>query len=76
MRWIYLGVIVLFALVTLVFALQNLDVVTMSLFHVQVRVPLALLTIVVYLFGAVTGGGLFALLRHSYKRARWTGNLQ
>ena len=42
MRWIYLAVIVLFALATLAFALQNLEVVTMSLLRFQVRAPLAL----------------------------------
>jgi lipopolysaccharide assembly protein A len=74
MRWIYLAVIVLFALATLVFALENLEIVTMSLLHVQVRAPLALVTIVVYVLGAITGGSLFALLRRSYKGARWTGD--
>jgi uncharacterized integral membrane protein len=70
MRWIYLAVIVLFALATLVFALQNLEVVTVSLLRFEVRAPLAILTIVVYLLGAVTGGSLFALLRRSYRAAR------
>jgi len=74
MRWIYLAIIVLFALATLVFALQNLEVVTMSLLRFQVRAPLALMTVVVYLAGALTGGSLFALLRRSYKGARWTGD--
>ena len=74
MRWIHLAVIALFALATLVFALQNLEVVTMSLLRFEVRAPLALMTIVVYLLGAATGGSLFALLRRSYKGARWTGD--
>jgi len=30
MRWIYLGAIVLFAVATLIFALQNLEAVTMA----------------------------------------------
>ena len=74
MRWIYLALIVLFALAILVFALQNFEVVTVSLLRFQVRAPLALMTIVVYLLGAATGGSLFALLRRSYKGARWTGD--
>ncbi len=73
MRWIYVAVIVLFALATFVFALQNLEVVTMSLPRFQVRAPLALVTIVVYLLGALTGGSLLALLRRSYKGAQWSG---
>ena len=74
MRWIYVAVIVLFALATLVFSLQNLELVTMSLFHVDVRAPLAVVTIVAYLLGALTGGSLFALLRRSYRGARWSGD--
>jgi lipopolysaccharide assembly protein A len=70
MRWIHVAIIVLFVLATLIFALQNFEVVTMSLLHFEVRVPLALLTIVVYLLGAITGGSLFALLRRSYRGAR------
>jgi len=73
MRWIHLSVIILFALATLVFALQNFEVVTMSLFRVDVRAPLAVVTIVAYLLGALTGGSLFALLRRSYRGAHWIG---
>jgi lipopolysaccharide assembly protein A len=65
-RWIHLAVIVLFAVATSIFALQNLEVATMSFLGFKVRAPLALLTIVIYLFGAATGGSLLALLRRSY----------
>lgn len=70
MRWVYLVVIILFVLATLIFAMQNRELVTMSFLSLQARVPLALLTIVVYLLGAVTGGSLFGLLRRSYKGSR------
>jgi len=63
MRWIYLAVIILFAVATLVFALQNFEIVTVSFIGLNARVPLALLVAVAYLLGAATGGGLFALLR-------------
>ena len=66
MRWIYLAVNVLFAVATLVFALQNLEAATVTFLGFRVRAPLAALTIVVYLFGAATGGSLLALLRRSY----------
>lgn len=65
MRWVYLTVIVLFVVVTAVFALQNLDMVTMSFLGFSIRAPLAVLAAVVYLLGAATGGSLFALLRKS-----------
>ena len=70
MRWIYLALIILFALATLIFALHNLEAVTMSFLSFKVRAPLALLTIVVYVLGAATGGGLLALLRRSYEGSR------
>ena len=35
MRWVYLTVIILFAAATLLFVLQNFDVVTMSILGVQ-----------------------------------------
>lgn len=67
MRWVYLAVIILFAVATVVFAMQNLETVTMSFLGVNVSLPLAVQTIIVYLLGAVTGGSLFALLRRSYE---------
>jgi uncharacterized integral membrane protein len=70
MRWFYLAVIVLFAAATIIFALQNFEIVTISFLGSNLRVPLALLVAVVYLLGAATGGSLFALLRRSYQRSR------
>jgi uncharacterized integral membrane protein len=67
MRWIYLAVIILFAAATLIFAVQNLEIVTMSFLGLHARAPLALLVAVVYFLGAVTGGSLLALLRRSYE---------
>jgi uncharacterized integral membrane protein len=70
MRWIYLAVILLFAAAAIVFALQNLEIVTMSFLGANVRMPLALLVAIAYLAGAATGGSLFALLRRSYEGSR------
>jgi putative membrane protein len=70
MRWFHLTVIVLFAAVTLVFALQNFEIVTVSFLGFKLRAPLALLTVVVYVLGAATGGSLLALLRRSYQGSR------
>jgi lipopolysaccharide assembly protein A len=70
MRWIYLALIILFALATLIFALQNLEATTMSFLGFRIRAPLALLTVVVYVLGAVTGSSLLALLRRSYEGTR------
>jgi putative membrane protein len=70
MRWIYLAVIILFVAATVIFALQNFEVVTMSFLGLNARVPLAVLVAVAYLLGAATGGSLFALLRRSYEGSR------
>jgi putative membrane protein len=70
MRWVYLAVIILFAAATIIFALQNFEIVTMSFLSFNARVPLALLVVVVYLVGAATGGSVFALLRRSYEGSR------
>jgi uncharacterized integral membrane protein len=70
MRWIYLAVIILFAVATFIFAVQNLEIVSMSFLGVNARVPLALLVAVAYLLGAATGSSLLALLRRSYEGSR------
>ena len=70
MRWIYLGVIILFAAATIIFAMQNFEIITMSVFGFDARVPLAVLVSVAYIIGAATGGSLLALLRRSYEGSR------
>ena len=70
MRWIYLAVIILLAAAAIIFAVQNLEIVTMTFLGINARVPLALLVAVAYLLGAATGGSLFALLRRSYAGSR------
>lgn len=70
MRWFYLIIVILFVAATVIFAVQNLDLVTMSFLGFSIRAPLALLAAVVYILGAATGGSLFAWLRHSVKASR------
>ncbi|HSV21612.1 MAG TPA: hypothetical protein VLJ17_01135 [Xanthobacteraceae bacterium] len=70
MRWFYLAVIITFAVATIIFAAQNFQIVTMSFLGISARTPLALLVVVVYLLGTVTGSSLLALLRRSVERAR------
>jgi lipopolysaccharide assembly protein A len=70
MRWIYLIVIALFAAATIVFAVQNFQIVTMSFLGLSARAPLALLVAIVYLLGMATGSSLWGLLRHSLAKSR------
>ena len=72
MRWVHLTIIVLFAAATVVFAVQNFEIVTVSFLGLSARVPLALLVAIVYVLGMATGGSLFALLRRSLRGARRT----
>ena len=70
MRWLYLAVIVLFVAATVIFAIQNLQVVEVSLLRMSFRTPLAFLIAIAYVLGALSGGGLLALLRRSLERSR------
>ena len=70
MRWLYLAVICAFAAAVIIFAAQNLQIVTMSFLGFSARVPLAVLAAGVYLLGTLTGGSLIALLRQSFEGAK------
>ena len=45
MRWLYLTVVVLFVAATILFALQNVEPVTMSFLECGIRAPLAVIEI-------------------------------
>ena len=64
------SIIIVFALATLIFAVQNLDMVTVSFLSMRVAAPLAVLVLIIYVLGAVTGSSLLALLRRSYRGSR------
>jgi lipopolysaccharide assembly protein A len=70
MRWVHLAVIVLFVAVILIFAVQNFQIITVSFLGSSARMPLALLSGIVYLLGMVTGGSLLSLLRWSLEGSR------
>jgi uncharacterized integral membrane protein len=70
MRWIHLTVIGVFVAATVLFAIQNLQVVTISFLGFGVRAPLAILAAIFYVLGAATGGSLYALLRKSIRVSR------
>ena len=72
MRWIHLIIIGLFLAVILIFAAQNFESVTMTFLGFSASAPLALLVIIIYVLGMVTGGSLLALLRRSLQGARRT----
>jgi uncharacterized integral membrane protein len=73
MRWFYLAIIVFLVLCTLIFVVQNREIVSMDFLNFSVRAPLAIMVVVFYLLGAATGGSLFALLRRSIQGSRAQG---
>jgi lipopolysaccharide assembly protein A len=74
MRWVYLAVIILFALAVIIFAAQNLETVTVTFLSFNAGIRLAVLVAIAYVLGAATGGSLFGLLRRSYQGA--TGSMK
>ena len=75
MRWFHLAVIVLLATITLVFVIQNFQIVTVSFLHISAQTPLAFLITLIYLLGALTGSSMLALLRRSIAGARLSGSM-
>jgi len=70
MRWVYLAVIAVLALVTLIFALQNFQSVTVAFLRLQLSAPLAVLIIIIYVLGMATGGSAWALVRWAWQGSK------
>ena len=73
MRWVYLAIVVVFVAAIVIFVVQNVGLVTMSFLGFGVRAPLAILAVVAYVLGAITGGSVYALLRKSVSGSQLTG---
>jgi uncharacterized integral membrane protein len=63
MRWLNIAVIVVLVAVMLIFAVQNLQTVTVAFLRFSLTAPLSILIVVIYLLGMATGGSLWALIR-------------
>ena len=73
MRWIYLAIVVVFVAALIVFVFQNTQSVDVSFLTLGVTLPLAILVLVAYILGALSGGSLYALLRRSVAGSRRVG---
>ena len=73
MRWFFLAIICILVVVTLIFAFENMEIVSVDFLWFGVRLPLAFLVVVVYIIGMATGGSLWGLIRRSVKGARQRG---
>jgi uncharacterized integral membrane protein len=63
MKYVYVALIVVIAGIVLLFKVQNLTSVTVSLFGASLTLPVSILVLLVYVLGMLTGGMVLALLR-------------
>ena len=63
MRFVYIAFIVVFTGLVILFKVQNLESVTISLFAISMTLPVSVLVFLIYVLGMLTGGFVFALLR-------------
>ena len=73
MRTFYFFLLILLVAVTTLFALQNLQTITVSFVSWSVTLPIAAVVAGTYALGMVSGGSLLAFLRWTLKRAKKTG---
>jgi lipopolysaccharide assembly protein A len=69
-RWVYLAIIVVFLAALIIFVFQNTGSVSVSFLTWAIDLPIAVVVVVVYVLGAVTGGSLYGLLRRSVAGVR------
>lgn len=63
MRFVYMALIAILAGVVILFKVQNLETVTVSLFAASVTLPVSVLVLLIYVLGMLTGGFLLTLMR-------------
>ena len=73
MRWVYLAIVIVFVAAVVIFVVQIRALVTMSFLGFGVSAPLAILAVIAYVLGAITGGSVYALLRKSVSESQLTG---
>jgi lipopolysaccharide assembly protein A len=73
MRWVYIAVAAALVAATVVFAVQNLESVTVSFLSFRLSAPLAVLIAVIYVLGMVTGGSVWALIRWAVEGSKKAG---
>jgi len=73
MRILYLVLIILLAGITALFAVQNLQTITVSFLSWSVTLPIALVIIGAYTLGMASGGSVLAFLRWTVRRAKKSG---
>jgi uncharacterized integral membrane protein len=70
MRYVYIGLIVVFTAIVLLFKVQNVEAVNVTLFSASITVPVAVLVVGVYVLGMLSGSFLVSVLRSWIRGAR------
>jgi len=63
MRFVYMALIVVLAGAVILFKVQNIESVTVSLFSMSLTMPISILVFLVYVLGMLTGGMALTLVR-------------
>lgn len=70
MRYVYIGLIVVFTAIVLLFKIQNVETVTVTLFSTSITLPVSVLVVGVYVLGMLSGSFLVSVLRSWIRGAR------
>ena len=69
MRWVYVGFLVAICLAVAVFAVQNHDALTLTVYGFTITAPAVLILGATYVLGMLTGWSVVGALRRTIKRA-------
>jgi uncharacterized integral membrane protein len=69
-RYVYIGLIVVFTAIVLLFKIQNVETVTVTLFSTSITLPVSVLVVGVYVLGMLSGSFLVSVLRSWIRGAR------
>ena len=69
MRYLYIAIVVVVFAIVILFNIQNVESVNVSLFSVSITMPTWLMVYLVYIAGMLTGGLVWDFLRKSVHRA-------
>ena len=69
MRYFYIAIVIVVFAIVILFNIQNVESVNVSLFSVSITMPTWLMVYLVYIAGMLTGGLVWDFLRKSVHRA-------
>lgn len=70
MRFLKTSLLLLFIGVVVIFIIQNLETVRVSFLSWHLELPLSIISVIVYILGALSGGLLFSLLKKAINNGK------